>query len=207
MRCWGSSKGLAVALCWSPGLRRPTRQRLGWTGTGKNAKQGSRTYLGMVNTVLGARQTPSYLQIRVVFAGSLSLSGKMGRVGCDKCKCRVAAPMGIRVSRRQQAVTCKSLPRTRNGGRWGDSIWVSALRGLGFSAQPQTPNHQEQIGRNLVYFLEQVSIRIQSYQSSIRQIGLSSRPLVSHIMSRKKIDFIPSRTPTHIASRHLPAHA
>lgn len=119
MRCWGSSKGLAVALCWSPGLRRSTRQRRGWTGTGKNAKQGSRTYLGMVTTVLGARQTPSYLQIRVVFAGSLSLSGKMGRVGCDKCKCRVAALMGIRVSRRQQAVTCKSLPRTCNGGRWG----------------------------------------------------------------------------------------
>lgn len=174
MRCWGSSKGLAVALCWSPGLKRSTRQRRDWTGTGENAKQGPRTYLGMVATVLGARQTPSCLQIRVVFAGSLSLSGKMGRVGCDWTSSNVAFSR-IRVSRGQQAVTCKLLPRTCNGGQWGGwhSIWVSALRGLGFSAQPQTPDHQEQIGRNLDHFLKRVSNRIQGYRSSIKQIILS----------------------------------
>jgi hypothetical protein len=40
-----------------------------------------KTYLGMMAAFLDARQTPAYLQIRAVFAGSLSMSGKMAHVG------------------------------------------------------------------------------------------------------------------------------
>lgn len=40
-----------------------------------------RTYLGMMAALLDVKQTPAYLQIRVVFAGSLSMSRKMAHVG------------------------------------------------------------------------------------------------------------------------------
>lgn len=47
MRCWGSSKGLAVALCWSPGLKRSTRQSwMGLDGHRRECEAGVKDLLG-----------------------------------------------------------------------------------------------------------------------------------------------------------------
>lgn len=108
MRCWGSSKGLAVALCWSPGLKRSTRQRRDWTGTGENAKQGSRTYLGMVcktDSVLSANPggvCRQFVAVREDGSGGLVTGqGQMSRSRADThshltwttgCHVQIAAP-------------------------------------------------------------------------------------------------------------------
>lgn len=178
MRCWGSSKGLAVALCWSPGLKRSTRQRrTGLDGHRRECEAGVKDSLGHGSHGARARQTPSCLQIRVVFAGSLSLSGEDEPGGLVTGQVQMSRSRADRHSRLTWTTGCHvqvaapHLQRRAVGG--GHSIWVSALRGLGLSAQPQTPNHQEQIGRNLDHFLKKVSNRIQGYRSSIKQVILS----------------------------------
>lgn len=93
----------------------------------------------------------------------------------DKGKCRGVAPIGIRASRRQQAVTCKRCPAPALE-RGGDIIWVSALCGLGFSTQPQ---NTKPLRTN---WKAPVSFSLKSSQNSYSPFSLEDW-LVAHTMS------------------------